>query len=97
MDNNYFLSTCKKKQTNKHITRTKTAKQLWKIVKLISETFPRSAYINSLHNSSPHLPIARYTCVLKVSTLDFQHGTQEVIFSKETSLELELRWAGKAD
>ena len=44
MDNNYFLSACKKK-TNKHITRTKTAKQLWRTMKLISETFLDSSSI----------------------------------------------------
>ena len=40
MDNKYFYDTCKKKnkQTNKQITRTKTAKQLRRIMKLISET-----------------------------------------------------------
>jgi len=45
-------------------------------------TFPRSTYINSLLNSSPHSPIARYTCVLTVSTLDFQHGTEEIFFKR---------------
>ena len=57
-------------------------------------TFPRSTYINSLHNSSPHSPIARYTFVLTVSTLDFQHGTEEIFFSKETGLVLELAKQG---
>lgn len=94
---NTFKVPAKKKTNKQQITRTKkskTAVEDYEADLGDCSTFPRSTYINSLHNSSPHSPIARYTCVLTVSTLDFQHGTEEIFFSKETGLVLELAKQG---
>ena len=75
MDINYFLSTFKKnKQKNKQThNKNKKSKTRGDYEANLGDclTFPRSVYINYLYNSSPHSPIARYTCVLTVSTLDF--------------------------